>query len=173
MKVLIFGPSGSGKTYTARALSKLGINAFDDPDIEGLSNWYDRNGKKVTESTTADEVLNNRYSFLWSPESMAEFISRFTDVYVFGGSGNVGSVFHLFDKVYFLKIDPEVQKERLLSRSRPAPLMDSNDEGLVIWGGWFEDYARKLNIPFVDGSLTPQEIFEVISHRSSCIIYGL
>jgi hypothetical protein len=163
MKVLVFGPSGSGKTYTAHALSKLGINAFDDPDIEGLSNWYDRNGKKVTQPTTADEALNYHYSFLWSPETMAEFIDKFADVYVFGGSGNVTSVFHLFDKVYFLKIDPEIQKERLLSCTRPTSLMDSNGDGLVIWGGWFEDYARQQNIPFVDGSLTPQEIFGVIS----------
>jgi len=163
VKVLIFGPSGSGKTYTAHALQQLGINAFDDPDIEGLSNWYDRNGKIVTEPTTADEALNNHYSFLWNPEAMAEFIDKFSDIYIFGGSGNVGSVFHLFDRIYFLKIDPEVQRERLLSRTRPTPLMDSNDAGLVIWGGWFEDYARQLNIPFVDGSLTPQEIFGVIS----------
>lgn len=162
MKVLIFGPSGSGKTYTANALSKLGINAFDDPDIGGLSNWYDQNGRKVTEPVTADEALNNHYSFLWSPKAMSEFINKFKDVYIFGGSGNVGNVFHLFDKVYFLKIDPEIQKQRLLSRSLSTP-MDSNNEGLVIWGDWFEDYARQLDIPFVDGSLTPQEIFEVIS----------
>jgi hypothetical protein len=134
MKVLVFGPSGSGKTYTARALNKLGINAFDDPDIEGLSNWYDQNGRKVAEPATADEAFDNNYSFLWSPRAMAGFISKFKDVYVFGGSGNIGSVFHLFDRIYFLKIDAEIQKERLLSRSLSTPT-DSNDEGLVIWGG--------------------------------------
>ena len=163
MKVLIFGPSGSGKTYTAHVLRQLGINAFDDPDIEGLSNWYDQKGRKVTEPATADEALDNHYAFLWSVEAMAGFLEKFTNVYVFGGSGNVASVFHLFDKIYFLKVDPETQKERLLSRSRPTPLLDANDDGLVIWGGWFAEFARKQNIPFVDASQTPEQIFEIIS----------
>ncbi|HEY9533075.1 MAG TPA: hypothetical protein VIQ77_01000 [Mucilaginibacter sp.] len=64
MKVLVFGPSGSGKTYVAKALQQSGINAFDDADIAGLSNWYDQNGRKVTEPATADEATEKHYAFL-------------------------------------------------------------------------------------------------------------
>lgn len=85
-------------------------------------------------------------------------------MYVFGGSGNIARVFDLFDKVYFLKVEPELQKERLCSPARPTPLMDKNEEGIVIWGGWFEELAIQQNIPFVDASLTPEEIFTIISH---------
>ena len=163
MKVLVFGPSGSGKTYISHALQRLGINAFDDGDIEGLSAWFDRHGEEVTAPQTADEAFLNQYSFLWSKKFLRGFIDKFEDVYVFGGSGNIFSVLGLFDKVYFLKIDPELQKQRLLNRARENPAMDVNENGIVIWGDWFEDEAKKRNIPFIDASLTPKQIFDLIN----------
>lgn len=162
MKVLVFGPSGSGKTYVAKALQQAGINAFDDADIEGLSNWYDLDGKKVAEPTTADEAIDKHYAFLWSRKTLAKFIAQFDDIYVFGGSGNLATVFDLFEKVFFLKIDPVPQHKRLFSPLRPTPLMDSNDDGLVIWGEWLEQLAKEKNIPFIDAAQTPEQIFELI-----------
>jgi len=165
MKVLIFGPSGSGKTYVSHALQKQGINAFDDADIPHLPAWYNQDGRKVPEPATADEAAEKRLAFLWSRKSLAAFLSQYEEVYVFGGSGNIARVFDLFDKVYFLKVGPELQKERLRSPSRPTPQMDQNEEGLVIWGDWFEELAIQQNIPFVDASRAPEEIFEVIRSR--------
>jgi len=87
-KILIFGPSGSGKTYLANAFQKMGLNAFDGDQIDGLSAWYDRSGQKVSEPGTVDEALNNQYSFLWSPKFLSNFLNRYTDVYIFGGAGS-------------------------------------------------------------------------------------
>ncbi|MDB5156685.1 MAG: hypothetical protein JWR50_1392 [Mucilaginibacter sp.] len=168
MKVLIIGPSGSGKTFVAKSLQRAGINAFDADDIEGLSNWYDQNGKKVEAPITAGEAINNHYSFLWSRRFLVGFLAEFDDVYVFGGSGNASSMFDLFDKAYCLKIDPELQKERLRSPLRTTPLMDANDEGPVIWGAWFEEMAKEKNIPFIDASKTPEQIYQIISRHRLC-----
>jgi thymidylate kinase len=74
-------------------------------------------------------------------------------------------VFDLFDKVYFLKIDPQLQRERILNASDRNRNLDMNKGEIVIWGDWFEEAARKQNIPFIDASKTPQEIFEIISKR--------
>jgi hypothetical protein len=165
MKVLIFGPSASGKTYVAHALQKLGINAFDAENIKGLSAWYNQEGKKVSEPTTVDEAAEKRLAFLWSRRSLARFLDQYTEVYVFGGSGNIARVFDLFDKVYFLKVDPELQKARLLSPERSTPHLDKNEQGEpIIWGSWFEELAMQQNISFVDASLTPEEILEAIRY---------
>jgi len=162
MKVLIFGPSGSGKSFIAQAWKRNGINAFDDHEIPGLSNWYDKSGNKVSAPATADDALNNGLAFLWSKKAMKKFLDSHNTVYIFGGSGNMGNVFGLFDKVYFLKVEPALQKERLKSPLRPTPLMDSNEDGPVIWGQWLEEFARSKGIPFINADQTPEEIYEAI-----------
>ena len=165
MKVLVFGPSGSGKTYVSQALKKRGIPAFDDGDIEGLSAWYDKTGNKVTAPTTAREALDNHYSFWWSKRVLKKFLDKFSDVYVFGGSGNIFDVLSLFDKTFFLKIEPDIQKARILHSTRATPLMDFDESGIVTWGDWIEEEARKRNIPFIDATLLRDEIFEIISRK--------
>ncbi|MES2109296.1 MAG: hypothetical protein V4577_11130 [Bacteroidota bacterium] len=167
MKVLVIGPSGSGKSYLADALQAKGINAFDDEDIDGLSSWYNQRWQKIPPPKTADEAFSNHYSFLWDKKFLADFLDGHDEVYIFGGSGNVMDVFDLFDKVYFLKISLELQKERLRSPLRKTPALDFGEEGQIIWGAWFEDEARKRNVPFVDADQTPEEIFEIISRRNS------
>jgi hypothetical protein len=165
MKVLVFGPSGSGKTYVSQALKKQGISAYDDCDIKGLSAWYDRQGKKVIAPKTAQEALGEDYSFLWSKSTLKRFLDEFSEVYVFGGSGNIFGVIDLFDRCFFLKIEPGIQKERILHSSRETPLMDFDNDGIVIWGSWIEQEAKKRNIPFIDATLSPDQIFTIISKR--------
>jgi dephospho-CoA kinase len=165
MKVLIFGPSGSGKTYIAHALQQSGINAYDADEIKGLSAWYNNQGKRVSDPLTVAEALNNHYAFLWNRRFLKEFLIRFVDVYLFGGSGNLFDVIDLFDNVFFLQVSSQVQKERLMSSLRKTPQMDFDENGLVIWGNWFEQEARKRNIPFINASLTPTEIFSIINKQ--------
>ncbi|MEO8414068.1 MAG: hypothetical protein ABI472_10425 [Ginsengibacter sp.] len=163
MKVLIFGPSASGKTYLSQALQNLGIHAFDGDDIEGLSAWYNKNGKKIVTPENADEAITNHYSFLWSKKFLTNFLSKFSTVYIFGGSGNITHMFDLFDKIYFLKANPEIQRKRLQSVFRKNPMMDRNEKGLMVWGDWLEEVAQKKGITFLDASQTPEQIFEIIS----------
>jgi hypothetical protein len=165
MKALLFGPSGSGKTYISRALRCQGINAFDDGDIKGLSSWYDKHGQKIAGPQTAGEALDNQYSFLWSKRFLAKFLQPFKEVYIFGGSGNIFDMLDLFDQVYFLKINPLVQKQRILKASDRNRQMDINEEGVMIWGEWLEQEARKRHIPFIDAELDPTQIYSVISQR--------
>lgn len=163
MKVLVIGPSASGKSYISRKLKAVGINAFDAEEIEGLENWYNRDGKKVPAPATADEALNGGYAFLWSRKTLTKFLARFNDVFVFGGSGNVVRMFDLFDRVYCLQISPELQRERLCNGTRPTPQMDAGNDGLVIWGDWFEKMAREQNIPLINADQTPEAIYQLIS----------
>ena len=163
MKVLVIGPSGSGKSFVADALQAKGINAFDDEDINGLSSWYNKYRQKIPSPKTVEEAFANHCSFLWDKRVLADFLDKHDEIYIFGGSGNIMDVFDLFDKVYFLKISPEIQRERLRSPLRKTPELDFGEDGPVVWGAWFEEEARKRNIPFVDADQTPEEIFEIIS----------
>jgi dephospho-CoA kinase len=162
VKALIFGPSGSGKTYVSHSLSNSGINAFDGDDIKGLSEWYDKQGKKVAAPITANDAIANHYSFLWSRKFLANFLCQFKDVYLFGGCGNLFDMIDLFDKVFFLNVPAHIQIERLQG-SRKDSMMDFNKNELVIWGDWLEQEAKKRNVPFIDATLSPKDIFSIVT----------
>ena len=166
MKVLIFSPSGSGKTYLSSELKKLGINAIDADSINGLSSWYDGAGNKVKYPEDADEEFFNNHSFLWDRIFLEDYLSKNPDVYIFGASGNIFDMLDLFDKVYFLKVEPDLQKERLLHQSRENPMGNTEyqRENAVRWGQQLEQKAKNLGIEFIDATLSPQETFELIKH---------
>jgi hypothetical protein len=162
MKVLVLGPSGSGKTYLAAACKSAGLPAFDADDVTGLSRWYDGRGKQVAAPATAAEAVQNQYSFLWSRRFLNAFLAGSEDLYLLGGSGNVFDVVDLFDKAYFLQISPALQEERLRSSDRKNPLMDLDKERIFVWGSWLEEEAKKRQIPFIDASLPPEKILQII-----------
>ena len=164
MKVLVFGPSGSGKTYVSSELRKLGVNAIDAYAIKELSSWYDGAGNKITYPENADQIFLDNHSFLWDREFLKDYLNKNPNIYLFGASGNIFYMLDLFDKVYFLKIDPEIQKERLTYESRENPMGNTEyqRENAVIWGQELEEKARKLNIPFIKATLSPKEIIEII-----------
>ena len=164
MKVLILGPSGSGKTYISSKLRKQGINAVDTDKINGLSSYYDGAGNKVAYKENADEEFLNNHSFLWDRKFMEDYLSKNPDIYLFGVSGNIFDMLDLFDKVYFLKVDPEIQKERLIHQSRENPMgqTDYQRENAVRWGQQLEQKAKTLGIEFIDATLSPEEIFKRI-----------
>ena len=164
MKVLVFGPSGSGKTYVSSELRKLGVNAIDADAIKELSSWYDGAGNKITYPENADQIFLDNHSFLWNREFLKDYLNKNPNIYLFGASGNIFYMLDLFDKVYFLKIDPEIQKERLTYESRENPMGNTEyqRENAVIWGQELEEKARKLNIPFIKATLSPKEIIEII-----------
>ena len=161
MKVLIFGPSGAGKTYISSSLRKVGINAVDADAVQGLSSWFDGRGNKVICPEDADEAFLDNHSFLWDKEFLKNYLKQNHDIYLFGSSGNIFEMLSLFDNVFFLHIDPVLQKERLQHESRENPMGNTEyqRENAVQWGIELEKKAKEYNISLLNASLTPQEIF--------------
>lgn len=163
MRTLVIGPSGSGKTYLSKELKKLGLNAVDTDTINGLSSWY--YGKdKVEYPEDADEEFFANHSFLWDREFFKNYLDKNPDIYLFGSSGNMFDMLDLFDEVYFLKVDPQLIKERLTHESRENPMgkTEFQRENAVNWGKEIEQKAKNLEIEFIDGTLKPQEIFNLL-----------
>ncbi len=166
MKVLIFGPSGSGKTYISSYLRKLGINAVDADKIEDLSSYYDGQGNKVEYSEDAGKEFLDNHSFLWDRIFLEDYLRKNPDIFLFGASGNIFDMLDFFDKVYFLKIDPDLQKERLIHESRENPMGNTEyqRENAVRWGQQLEQKAKTLGIKFIDATLSPKKILYEIQN---------
>lgn len=164
MRILIIGPSGSGKTFISSKLKGLGVNAVDADSIDGLSGWYDGNGNEVNYPSDADQKFLDNHSFLWGKEFLKKYLDKNPDIYLFGSSGNMFEMLDLFDKVYFLKAEASLLKERLIheSRENPMGITEYQRENAVRWGLEIEKRAKDLGIEFIDATFSPEEIFELI-----------
>lgn len=162
MKVLIFGASGSGKTYFSSKLRSLGIKAIDADLIDSLSSWYDGSGNKVKYPEDADKEFLDNHEFLWDKEILKRYLDKNPNIYLFGLSGNIFEMLDLFDKVYFLKADPELLRERLTHGSRENPMgkTEYQRQAVINYAQILEQKAKELAIEFIDASLTPKEILE-------------
>lgn len=164
MKILIFGPSGSGKTYVSAKLREMGVNAADADLIEGLSSWYNGQRNKVKYPEDADQEFLDNHEFLWDKDFLRDYLDKNPDIYLFGLSGNIFNMLDLFDKVYFLKVDHELLKDRLLHESRENPMgkTEYQRQAVINYAKMLEEKSKDLEIEFIDATLAPEKIYDLI-----------
>jgi len=163
-KILILGSSGSGKTHLSVVLKQRGLNAVDADEIRGLHGWYDGKGSKVVFPRDAGKEFFDNHSFLWNREALANYLKKTPNVYLFGMSGNAFDMIDLFDKVYFLDASENIIKKRLQHSSRANPMGKTTFQRkmAVEWAKLIRERARDLGLIFIDATLTPEEIYQLI-----------
>ncbi len=163
-KVLIIGPAGPGKTFVANRLCALGVNAYDANAVYGLIRFVDDQGQAVPFPLNADEALFSRHHFVWDVAVLQQLLATNDTLYLFGTSENAWSLCHLFDRTYYLKADRELIRRRLVSPERDNPMGATEEQRELILKG-LENHDRQaeaLNLPTIDASRSPEEIFEAI-----------
>lgn len=70
----------------------------------------------------------------------------------------------LFDKVYFLKVDHELLKDRLLHESRENPMgkTEYQRQAVINYAKMLEEKSKDLEIEFIDATLAPEKIYDLI-----------
>lgn len=165
-KILIVGPSGSGKTHISAELRKNAINIIDADLIPGLSGWFDKDAKEVEYPKDADKKFLDSHEFLWNKEFLKNYLEKQDKIiYLFGLSGNTFDVTDLFDKVYFLKVPPQILAKNLRHESRENPMgqTDYQLENALRYAEEIEQKAKELDIEIIDATdKSPDEIFSKI-----------
>ncbi len=158
------GPSGSGKSYLAKEFKKMGLNAFDADDLDGLHGWYNWEKKRVPFPHEADKEFLDNHEFLWDRKFLENFLSEQHDVFLFGNSGKISEMVDLFDKVYFLKVPEEIIIKRLDHESRENPMgkTDVQKQEALKWANVNEEEARNFGAKFINGSLFAKDIKRLI-----------
>jgi hypothetical protein len=159
MRMLITGPSGSGKTFLSEAWRTRAVNAFDADTIPDLCGWFDSAGRRVAFPDAADGSFLSTHKFLWDRQCLAGFLEQHVDVIVFGVAQNAFDMVELFQKVYFLLVPEGTLLQRLRDPTRRNPMgrTDYHREYAISWARRNEARARELGIPFLDGTLGPEE----------------
>lgn len=169
-KILIIGPSGSGKTHISAELRKSGINAVDADSIPGLSGWFDKDGKEVEYPEGADKEFLDNHEFLWNKEFLKDYLKKQDEtIYIFGLSGNVFKITDLFDRVYFLKVSPQILAKNLRHESRENPMgrTDYQLENALKYAEEIEQKAKELSIEAIDATdKSANDIFAEIKQRA-------
>ena len=166
MKVLITGPSGAGKTYLSMVLGRSGISTVDLDSIEGLSSWYDGKGNKVKLPANVGKEFLDNHSFYWDRNFLINYLKNNPVIYLFGMSGNVFKMIDLFDKVFYLDVPEKVIKERLKHQSRENQMGKTEYQQTIVveYAKKLRRKAKDLKIPFIDATLSPEKIFDLIKY---------
>ncbi|MEM8535567.1 MAG: AAA family ATPase [Chloroflexota bacterium] len=119
--ILILGPAGSGKTYTATALQRRGIPAFDGDAVPNLIHFVDKNGNTVPYSDNPGAEWFAQHDFVWREHVLKQLLADHPTVYLFGHADNAFDLMSWFDKTYYLKTSQTLRLQRLLSPERIIP----------------------------------------------------
>ena len=119
-RFLVIGRAGSGKTAVARELQRRGLVAFDADEVAQLSAWIDLATGKPTAVDPTSVVDYSKVDWLWDETVLAKVLADHNngDVFLCGGAGNdlaLGQKY--FDVIFFLVVDPQTQRSRLLTRT--------------------------------------------------------
>lgn len=115
-KFLITGRSGSGKSTICALLNERGFNSFDGDKVSGLSRWESiETGEPVSVDPTGFVNYEN-VAWNWDHTALKELLHEHDNIFLCGSSSNQLNFHDLFDKVFVLVVNPEIQRERILNR---------------------------------------------------------
>ena len=126
MKIFITASSGVGKSTVINELKKRGHTAYDadDRDLHLTRLEIRESGEPV--EWPKGYVDWHYYSWNANEQRLQELLESDETVFVCGILGNQEKLYHYFDKLIALSIDPREHERRLLSR----PKRDTGDDDL-------------------------------------------
>lgn len=166
-KVLITGVSGTGKSTICKELTKLGREAYDIENVEGMFEMYHKGTDKVFE-----DYDNSNPEHIKSAEWRCDvgklrglLDSQKTETGFYCGiASNMDEILPLFDKVMVLRPDSRVLSGRLETREGTADIGNTKEGREVVlgWKDWWEGEMRKKGAILVDANRSPSEIADRI-----------
>lgn len=166
MSILLLGAPGSGKSYFVENIKPQYSEVYDaDYDIPGLAGWTDMNGDVVIFPQKPTVAWLETHSFNWNENILRDFLLEHPNAIVCGIAANAFELARLFDRAFYLKVAPELLRERMLSGNRKNARGKTIAEIEQITHAITEEHipqAHKYNITILDASCAPSEIFASI-----------
>ncbi len=161
--ILVTGLPATGKSYLAKFFKKTGKNAYDADDVIGR--WVDRKTGKPREPTKREWEQLSGIEWEWDSRKLKSILKQNKEAYLFGSANNIHELAPLFDKIYYLHADKELILKRIRNKNREHDFgRPAKQKKLILsWIKPVEERSKKAGFEFIDASLTPRQIFDIIT----------
>ncbi len=165
--VLITTAAGVGKSHLADFFRKRGKNIIEGDEV--LMYYVDGEGNRRPPPTKEEMDAKVPWSAQWDGEKLKKLLDGNRELYVFGTSGNVYKLAHLFDSCYFLTIDRDTHEKRLVNsdRARTGKFGARPEERERIYK-MYDDKKKSaeiLHFKMVDSTLPTEKVFDIICQK--------
>jgi broad-specificity NMP kinase len=120
VKYLITGQAGSGKSSIAHELCRRGYAAYDTDSVPGATGFdYADSGLPVPAGTCEirHPIDFQRFAWNWRLEILTDLLVSADDVFICAITSNTVEMRHLFDRVFVLRVETDVLRQRLCERT--------------------------------------------------------
>ena len=163
-KIFITGISGSGKTTLSQTLNTLGYKAYNiEHDKFGLFKFIRKDtGEHYIDYDNTDIEKVKNASWVCDVDKLKKLLSKHTEDISFycGTASNNIEIMSLFDKVFFLKVSPDILYKRLLVREGTDDFANTETGRQMVLSkiDKFNNENIKAGAIIVNGDLEPLEV---------------
>lgn len=161
MKYFITGFPGTGKTAIAEALRKKGYLVYDIDREKALARWVNKHsGEIVAGDYIATPEFYENHDFCWDREYLKKILEEAPNkpTFVVGITSNQTQEIDLFTKVFLLKAEQDLLRQRMTNRKSIDPTKKNEDVNYGFdWKNTFEREMLKHGAIPIDASFPIEE----------------
>lgn len=170
--IYVTGIETAGKTTVCQGLKSRGFEAYDID--EGIAHYYDKVSKEQSEWLDSAQLRTqewhsqNDYMMDRAHVERLKAKSVETSIYLCGTTQHDENVRDLFDQIFYLYLDEETLRRRMVDRRKTPFAYSPEEEAAVLsWHQSSEQTYRQLGVTMIDATRTPEQVLEDVLRGST------
>ena len=164
--VFVTGVTGAGKSTLCGRLNDMGYKAYDIERISGLFKRVNTETGEIVSNHDNDNLEDVKTGeWICDKEMLRGIIEKEEDEISFycGSVSNYDEIVSLFDKVFLLRVRPEIMRQRLSSRKKgESGRLKEIQDWIMTWKDWWENDISEKGAVVINADNGMSEVAEEI-----------